>query len=336
MHGDDADDHYVDIPADAPAYEDVHAARLQEEALLEMELSALDMQVQDEEEEEDGDAAIEMSASGTPGGGPGARRIPTAKLNVLLERQDVLRKKLQLLERRKELEEELRKQMRQPEQQQRGEPDNSLHCRQFRHLHEVGAGFWNIRGAFHVFAGMINLGTHMSVCRRANGRFIIIDTIKLPPEALAELKELTNDGRNVDAVIATHPYHTLAFRDFYAHFSGIPYFGTPRHLRTIPDIPWAGEVMANKALFEPDLDLRIPAGSEYVNPLPERTNHLSNVFVMHHSSKTVHNDDCVIVWERPPLLIRMMGYKDADMHFHPSLKGPGLFPTCEAPKAFHG
>ena len=99
MHEVDSDDHYVDIPADAPAYEDVHAARLQEEALLEMELSALDLQVQDEEEE-DGDAAIEMSSSGTPGGGPGARRIPTAKLNVLLERQDVLRKKLQLLERR--------------------------------------------------------------------------------------------------------------------------------------------------------------------------------------------------------------------------------------------
>jgi len=26
-----------------------------------------------------------------------------------------------------------------------------------------------------------------------------------------------------------------------------------------------------------------------------------------------------------------MGYKHGDMHFHPSIKGPGLHPTCEAP-----
>ena len=273
-----------------------------------------------------------MSASGIGGvsRGPGLISLPTEEVAQLLEQQDVLRRKLQLLERKRELEDKLRRQHMQLQTQPRAKAP------QFERLMEIGDGFWNIRGRFKVLAGMLNLGTHMSVCRRANGRFVIVDTIDLTPDVLAELNILTHAGELIDAVIATHPYHTLAFRDFYAHFSGIPYFGTPRHLRTIPDIPWAGEVMANKALFEPDLDLRIPAGSEYVNPLPERTNHLSNVFVMHHSSKTVHNDDCVIVWERPPLLIRMMGYKDADMHFHPSLKGPGLFPTCEAPKAFHG
>ena len=79
--------------------------------------------------------------------------------------------------------------------------------------------------------------------------------------------------------------------------------------------------MSNKDLFSPDLDFRIPAGAEYVLPLPARSNHLSNVFVLHKQSKTIHNDDCVLCIEHPPVLMRLMGYKNGDMHFHPSLKG---------------
>ena len=246
-----------------------------------------------------------MSAGGVRSG-PGVRMIPTEKLNALLEQQEMLRKRLHLLERKKQLEEKLR--LAQLEQQKR--KSLSLSCKTprtpdtYRHLVEVGDGFWNVRGRFTVLGGMLNLGTHMSVCRRANGRFIIIDTVKLCSDAVEELNHLTNGGKDLDAVIATHPYHTLAFRDFYGQFPNVDYYGTPRHLNTIPDIPWKGEVMANKQLFAPDVDLRIPAGSEYVLPLPPRSNHFSNVFVFHPQSKTIHNDDCVVCFESPPLLLR--------------------------------
>ena len=261
--------------------------------------------------------AIEMSASGIGGvsRGPGLISLPTEEVAQLLEQQDVLRRKLQLLERKRELEDKLRRQHMQLQTQPRAKAP------QFERLMEIGDGFWNIRGRFKVLAGMLNLGTHMSVCRRANGRFVIVDTIDLTPDVLAELNILTHAGELIDAVIATHPYHTLAFRAFYAAFPKCPYYGTPRHLNTIPEIPWEGEIMSNKDLFSPDLDLRIPAGAEYVLPLPARSNHLSNVFVLHRQSKTIHNDDCVLCFQQPPLLMRLMGYKDGDMHFHPSLKG---------------
>ncbi len=40
------------------------------------------------------------------------------------------------------------------------------------------------------------------------------------------------------------------------------YYGTPRHLRNIKDIPWAGDVnvceIRNK--WSPEVEMRIPAG----------------------------------------------------------------------------
>jgi len=207
--------------------------------------------------------------------------------------------------------------------------------REYQYLCRIGEGsFWNIRGRFTVVGGLLNIGTHMSVAQRINGRFIVIDTITLPPPALAELKHLTQNGDLIDAVIATHPYHTLAFPAFFKEFPKAAYYGTPRHLSVMPEIPWQGEVMAMKETFAPDLECRIPAGAEYVLPLPARTNHLSNVFVLHKQSKTIHNDDCILCIERPPIFMKLLGFRNGDMLFHPSIKGPGLYPTKEAPADF--
>jgi hypothetical protein len=40
-------------------------------------------------------------------------------------------------------------------------------------------------------------------------------------------------------------------------------------------------------------------------------------------SKTIHNDDCILCIERPPILMKLMGFRNGDMLFHPSIKGPG-------------
>eukprot|EP00286_Rhodomonas_abbreviata_P030122 CAMPEP_0181303460 /NCGR_PEP_ID=MMETSP1101-20121128/8570_1 /TAXON_ID=46948 /ORGANISM="Rhodomonas abbreviata, Strain Caron Lab Isolate" /LENGTH=249 /DNA_ID=CAMNT_0023409035 /DNA_START=219 /DNA_END=968 /DNA_ORIENTATION=- len=176
----------------------------------------------------------------------------------------------------------------------------------------------------------------MSVCKLSNGKFLLIDTIKLTPEVMEALNSLTDFGKNIDSVIATHPYHTLAFRDFYRAFPKIHrgYYGTPRHLDTIKDIPWAGEVMANKGIWEPDVEMRIPAGCEYILPLPPTSNHFCNVFVFHKASRTIHNDDCIIVSHDPGFLMRMLGFSEGSMWFHLSMSGPGLNPTPEAPGEF--
>mmetsp|Transcript_13968 Transcript_13968/g.32898 ORF Transcript_13968/g.32898 Transcript_13968/m.32898 type:complete len:282 (-) Transcript_13968:55-900(-) len=198
-------------------------------------------------------------------------------------------------------------------------------------LIEVAPGFYNVRAHFYVLAGMIDIGTHMSLCRLQNGKFLVLDAIKPVPALKKEIDQLTNGGELIDAVIATHPFHSLYFKDFYAAYPNTRYFGTPRHIKMIKDIPWAGETMESKGQWEPEIEMRIPAGSEYVDPKPPKSNHFCNVVVFHKASRTIFNDDNLMVFNDPGFLLRMFGIKDGDVIFHPSIKGPGLNPTPEAP-----
>lgn len=112
----------------------------------------------------------------------------------------------------------------------------------------------------------------------------------------------------MDAVVATHPFHTLFFPSFHCAFPNsrcetqknprskprsplfplsrrvfpnsrpqapgpdprIRYFGTPRHMRVQTEIPWAGETMANAKEWEPDVTMALPEGTEYDDPKPPR------------------------------------------------------------------
>jgi len=205
-----------------------------------------------------------------------------------------------------------------------------------RHLVSVGEGFWNVRGSFKILIGLIDIGTHMSVLRLPSDKYLIVDTIPLTEEMKKELDDLTQNGSLIEAVIATHPFHTLAFKGFYEAYPDVPYYGTPRHLRNLKDIPWAGDLndcdIRNK--WAPDVQMRIPAGAEFVAPVPEKTNHFNSVWVLHTASGTIHVDDTVMYSTNPGLLLKLAGYKHGTMSFHPSMKGPGLLPTPEAPFQF--
>eukprot|EP00026_Physarum_polycephalum_P012455 Phypoly_transcript_12764.p1 GENE.Phypoly_transcript_12764~~Phypoly_transcript_12764.p1 ORF type:complete len:152 (+),score=21.72 Phypoly_transcript_12764:594-1049(+) len=80
--------------------------------------------------------------------------------------------------------------------------------------------------------------------------------------------------------------------------------------------------------------MRIPAGAEFVAPMPEKSNHFSGMFVFHTASRVMHVDDTINVVEDPGLFLRMFGFKHGDMMFHPSIKSHGLYPTPEAPYQF--
>ncbi|KAJ3202035.1 hypothetical protein HDU67_000837 [Dinochytrium kinnereticum] len=203
-------------------------------------------------------------------------------------------------------------------------------------IKEIAPGFFNLRAPFTYLFGMVDIGTQMSFLKLSSGKILVIDTVELTPQTKAEIDELTDNGKLIDGVLGTHPYHTLYFPSFHKHYPNAKYYGTPRHLRNFPDIPWAGDLNEEsvRAKWEPDVEMRIPAGSEFVNPLPERTNHFSNVFVFHKASKTIHVDDTLLVFQNPGFLMRMAGLSDGQFAFHPSLLGPGLYPTEEAPKQF--
>lgn len=129
-------------------------------------------------------------------------------------------------------------------------------------LHQIGPGFWNVRTSFKLFK-LIDIGTHMSVIQLRNGNFLVVDTVEMNDQLKKELDDLTNNGTKIEAVVAVHPFHTLAFPGFYKLYPDAKYYGTPRHLRNLKDIKWAGQLDNNKeslSKWEPDVELRIPAG----------------------------------------------------------------------------
>lgn len=203
-------------------------------------------------------------------------------------------------------------------------------------LHQIGPGFWNVRAPFKLFK-IVDIGTHMSVIQLRSGNFLVIDTVEMNDELKKELDVLTNNGTKIEAVVGVHPFHTLAFPGFYKLYPDAKYYGTPRHIRNLKDIKWAGQLDNNKeslSKWEPEVELRIPAGAEYIDPQPEKSNHFISVFVHHRDSKTLHVDDTLMYGENPGLMLKLFGMKAGSTMFHPSIKNSGLYPTAEAPLQF--
>jgi len=201
---------------------------------------------------------------------------------------------------------------------------------------EVGPGFWNVRGSFAIMGGIVDIGTHMSIVKLPNGNFLVVDTIPMSPEIKRDFDSLTENGAKIEAVIGTHPFHTLAFLPFYELYPNPKYYGTPRHLKVIPKIPWRGDLRYAEIRDQwlPTIHMRIPAGAEFVAPMPEKKNHFSCVWIFHPPSKTIHQDDTVMITGKPSLVVKLGGYKSDSMRFHQSMETTGLYHAPEAPLLF--
>ena len=205
----------------------------------------------------------------------------------------------------------------------------------FRHLVEIGPGFWNLRASFCLLGGLIDVGTHMSFIRLQSGRILVIDTCTVSDTTKAEIDTLTENGNLIEAVIATHPYHTLAFKPFFQLYPNAKYIGTPRHLSILPEIPWSGKVNDEEIIskWAPEVSMRIPQGSDFVTPGPD--NHFAGVFVYHQASRTIHIDDTLMYFTSPNFLLRWgAGLRPCCMYFHPTLKTTGLLETHDSPLQF--
>lgn len=207
---------------------------------------------------------------------------------------------------------------------------------ELKYFQEIGPGFYNVKTSFTVLFGLLDIGTHMSLAKLSTGKFVAIDAVKLSPEIKAEIDLITDNGKLLDGFIGTHPFHTAFIEDFYNNYPTAKYFGCPRHLKNFPNIPWSADLncKTGRSTYEPDLYMRIPDGAEFVDPQPANYNHFSNIFVFHPKSKTVFNDDCISVAKDPGFLFKALGLRDGQMGFHPSISGPGLYKTKEAPIQF--
>jgi hypothetical protein len=199
-------------------------------------------------------------------------------------------------------------------------------------LLQIGRGFWNIRGSFTFCCGLVDIQTHMSVIRLPSGKFLIIDTIQITPQIKQEIDELTDNGSLIEAVLATHPFHTIYFTPFYEAYPHAKYYGTPRHIRNIP-IQWEGTLSDPNSLQQWEsqgIFMRIPAGADFESPAED--NHFSSIFVYHSESKTIHVDDTIQYFDHPDWVLRLLGKSHGRMEFWNPKKG--LQHTGEAPLLF--
>ncbi len=158
----------------------------------------------------------------------------------------------------------------------------------------------------------------MSIVRRANGRFLVLDSYELDGDDRSALMTLTDNGRLVDAIINVHPFHTLHCPALVDILPGVRLIGTHRHLNQLPGLPWDQGVIEDAAIqeeFADDLAFSIPAGVDFVSD--DDKVHVASVLVRHRASGIVHVDDTINVLARPALLSAIQ--PEQKLRFHPML-----------------
>ena len=182
----------------------------------------------------------------------------------------------------------------------------------------VADDFLNIRGTFKV-GGLVDIGTQCSLVRRANGKFVFLDSYTLNDAVQRDVDALTHGRKNVEAILNLHPFHTVHVRAMHERYPDAKLFGTARHLARFPDLPWqtarTEQVRLHK-LFEEDLEFSVPRGVDFISA--NENVHFSSVLVLHRASRTIHVDD-TLMYVRLPLPMRVLGFADV-LLFHPTLR----------------
>lgn len=182
----------------------------------------------------------------------------------------------------------------------------------------IANDFLNIRGSFRV-GGLIDVGTQCSLVRRANGGFVFLDSYTLSRAVQREVDALTSGGKDVEAILNLHPFHTVHVRAMHQRYPNAKLYGTARHLSRFPDLPWhktRTEQARLHKLFEEDFEFSVPRGVDFISA--NEKVHFSSVLVLHRASRTIHVDD-TLMFVRLPLPMRVLGFRDI-LLFHPTLR----------------
>ena len=183
-----------------------------------------------------------------------------------------------------------------------------------RHVIKVADGFWNIRGTFKIGGGLLDIGTHASLARRASGRFVLLDACAFSDAIQRWLEEKTRGGEALEAILHLHPFHTVHVRAAHALFPRAKLYGTARHHETLADSPWEAlrtEDPELHELFAEDFDFSVPRGTEFVSNDPNL--HFASVLAIHRASKTLHVDD-TLLYMRLPWLLRLFASDVTRLH----------------------
>lgn len=167
---------------------------------------------------------------------------------------------------------------------------------------QISDDFWNIRGDFKI-GGILNIGTHASLVRRGNGKFVLLDAYTLQGEVKQQIDALSKDGDDIEAIINLHPFHTMHVQKAHEQYPNAKLYGTQRHIEKFPDLDWQPELTESAAcaeLFADDLEFSVPAGVDFISSNEHL--HFSSVLAYHRASKTIHSDDTLMYIQLPGLL----------------------------------
>ena len=181
-------------------------------------------------------------------------------------------------------------------------------------MQQLADTFWNLRGVYRV-GGVLDIGTQMSLVRRAGGRFVVIDGIALDDAQRDALMSLTGNGEKVDAVVHVHPFHTLHVEAMHRLFPSATLHGTARHRRRAPSLPWSGAPVEDWGEGHPltdVFDLSVPDGVQFT--CPDERVHTASVLVRDRASGIVHVDDTLNVIAAPGLLRGLLPQSSLRMH----------------------
>jgi len=181
---------------------------------------------------------------------------------------------------------------------------------------QISDTFWNIRGEFKI-GGVLNIGTHASLAKRGNGKFLLLDAYTLKGEVKQQVDALTKNGADIDAIINLHPFHTVHVKKAHQQYPNAKLYGTQRHLDKFPELPWQQELTESDefaSLFEDDLEFSVPAGVDFISR--NENLHFSSVLAYHKASKTIHVDDTFMYLQLPGLLGKL---KKPQLSFHLTL-----------------
>jgi hypothetical protein len=176
---------------------------------------------------------------------------------------------------------------------------------------KIDDGFWNVRGSFKV-AGLIDIGTQVSLVRLSSGRFVFLDAYTLEGPVAREIDALTEGGKAVEAILNLHPFHTVHVRAMAERFPAARLYGTARHAARAPELRWEALRTEDPELheqFADDFAFTVPRGVDFV-PEDGRL-HFASVLAFHPASRTLHVDD-TLTWTNLPWVGGLM--------FHPTLR----------------
>ena len=184
-------------------------------------------------------------------------------------------------------------------------------------LIDLGNGFWNIRGDLRLF-GLLNVGTQASLVRLRSGRFVALDSCAMDTPTRDRVMALTDGGTAVEAILNLHPFHTLHCATMAQMFPQARLYGSRRHWRKWPDLPWQDQQVESADLaarLAGELDFSLPEGIDYI--CADQRVHAGSLLAFHPASGTVHVDDTLNVLPLPEWLRRTMGLPR--LTFHPTL-----------------